>query len=86
MSSALSDHYCRILLAELRDGRDMAEALRDVTLAHAEHLRALGTVGVLALEPCPRCGGTVLASDEPDGEARCASGCSWSYRRHGIPA
>jgi len=83
LSNTLSEMYTRILLAELRDGRDMTEALLEVTRAHADHLLALGPVRVRALDPCPRCGGSVIASDT---EARCVSGCSWSYKRHGAAA
>lgn len=73
--NALSERYCEILIAELRDGRDMAEALREVTLAHAEHLRELGPVRVLALDPCPICMGQVIADEQV---ARCSS-CGWRY-------
>lgn len=76
MSQTLSDRYTRILLGELRDGRDLTEALRDVTRAHADHLRALGPVRVLALDPCPVCMGRVVASEVV---ARCL-GCAWTYR------
>ena len=76
---SLVDTYTDQLTADLNAGRSLAEALRDLTLAHAEHLLALGPVGVLALDPCPWCGGTVIASDEI---ARCASGCKWSSTQH----
>lgn len=76
MSQALSDRYTRILLAELRDGRDLTEALRDVTRAHAAEIRALGEVMVLACDPCPHCWGRVIASETV---ATCTS-CGWSYR------
>ena len=56
------------------------EAMVDVTNRHARQLRELGPVRVLALDPCPRCGGSVIASEV---EARCLSGCGWSYQQHG---
>lgn len=74
--SALGEKYTRILLAELRDGRDMTSALLDVTRRHAEQLRELGPVRVLALDPCPVCMGVVLADDT---KAVCRS-CGWTYR------
>lgn len=58
----------------------LLEAFVDVSLRHAERLRELGPVRVLALDPCPCCGGTVIASET---DARCAAGCGWSYRRVG---
>jgi hypothetical protein len=58
------------------------EAMRTVSLRHAERLRELGPVRVLALDPCPRCMGRVVASRV---EARCVSGCGWSYRPTTIP-
>lgn len=72
-------------LAELLGSRPAAEdalfeAMKTVTLEHARNLRELGPVRVLALDPCPRCGGSVIASET---EARCAAGCGWSYRRFG---
>lgn len=76
MSTTLSEQYTRILLAELYDGRDMTEALVEVTKAHAAHLRELGPVRVLALDPCPICMGVVIASET---EARCTV-CDWTYR------
>lgn len=75
MSQALSERYTRILIAELRDGRDMAQALRQITLEHANHLRQLGPIRVLALDPCPMCMGVVLADTE---KAYCR--CGWNYR------
>lgn len=63
-------------------GQPLFDAMVDVSLRHAERLQQLGPVQVLALDPCPRCGGTVIASDT---EARCVSGCKWSYSRHGTP-
>lgn len=71
------------LTERVLNGEVLLEAMRDVCLRHADLLRALGPIGVMALDPCPRCGGTVLASET---EARCASGCEWSYRRHGAAA
>jgi hypothetical protein len=56
------------------------DAMVDVSRRHAERLRELGEVRVLALDPCPMCMGRVIASED---EARCAAGCGWSYRRHG---
>jgi len=65
------------------NGQTLFEAMRDLSERHAERLRELGPVRVLAMDPCPRCGGTVIASDA---EARCASGCGWSYSLHGAAA
>lgn len=76
MSQTLSDRYTQILLAELRDGRDMTEALVEVTRAHANHLRELGPIRVLALDPCPICTGRVIASEVV---AHCLN-CTWAYR------
>lgn len=64
-------------------GESLFDAMVRVSLSHAERLKELGPVRVLALDPCPRCGGNVIASDD---EAKCASGCGWSYRRHGAVA
>jgi hypothetical protein len=58
-------------------GESLFDAMVAVSLRHAEWLRELGPVGVLELDPCPRCGGTVLAGET---EARCAAGCGWRYR------
>lgn len=77
MSTTLSERYTQILLAELRDGRDMTDALRDVARAHADHLRELGPLRVLAFDPCPICAGRVIADETV---ARCATGCGWTYR------
>jgi hypothetical protein len=73
--SALSERYTQILVEELRTGRNLDDALRDLTLAHAQHLRELGPVRVLALDPCPICMGQVIATEV---EARCTS-CNWRY-------
>jgi hypothetical protein len=59
------------------NSQSLFQAMRDVSLRHAERLQELGPVRVLALDPCPRCMGRVLASES---EARCAAGCGWSYR------
>ena len=69
------------LLVAIRDGDQLADAMRDVTVRHADRLSELGEVRVLALDPCPNCTGGVIASDT---EARCAAGCGWSYHRHGV--
>ena len=53
--------------------------MRELSLRRANHLRALGPVRVLALDPCPRCMGRVIASDT---EARCVTGCGWTYSQH----
>ena len=66
------------MLISLGKKEGLAEAMRDVTTRHAERLTALGPVQVLALDPCPRCGGRVIAGDI---DARCVAGCGWSYRR-----
>lgn len=68
------------LTRRVANGELLLAAMRDVSLRHAARLREMGPVRVLALDPCPRCGGNVIASDD---EAKCASGCEWSYRRHG---
>lgn len=75
LSNTLSEKYTQILLAELRDGKDMTSALLNVTKQHADHLRELGPVRVLALDPCPRCMGRVIATET---EARCVT-CDWRY-------
>lgn len=54
--------------------RLMEVAMRELARRHAAHLRALGPVRVLALDPCPVCSGRVVASESV---ARC--GCGWSY-------
>lgn len=69
----------RLLLRASPTDDALVEAMRVLSLEHAAQLRALGPVRVLALDPCPRCGGNVIASAT---EARCAAGCDWSYRRH----
>jgi len=51
----------------------------EISLRHADRLRDLGPVRVLALDPCPRCMGRVIASDV---EARCVF-CGWRYREGG---
>ena len=68
------------IITGYQPGDDLFTVMQKLTLAHADHLRALGPVRVLALDPCPRCGGTVIASET---DARCAAGCDWSYRRVG---
>lgn len=68
------------LTGRVANGEVLLTAMRDVSLRHAARLREMGPVCALALDPCPGCGGTVLASGD---EARCAAGCGWSYRRHG---
>lgn len=83
MTHTLTDLTDR--LGELLDDRPTAEnalfeAMRDLSLAHADHLRAIGPVRVLAFDPCPRCSGRVIAGDT---EAKCAAGCDWSYSQHG---
>lgn len=52
-------------------------AMVDVSLAHADRLRELGPVRVLTLDPCPRCGGRVLAGETV---ARCVA-CSYTIAR-----
>lgn len=74
-----TDHLQHIV-DDYRPGDDLGDAMRRLTLAHAEHLRDLGPVGVLALDPCPRCGGRVIAGETV---AKCAAGCDWSSTRHG---
>lgn len=74
----LVDEYTHELLMAINGGASLEDAMRAVSLKHAEHLKELGSVRVLALDPCPRCGGQVIASEI---EARCA-GCDWSHRRH----
>lgn len=49
----------------------MAELVR----LHAQELLALGPVGSLAMDPCPRCMGRVIASDT---RAACTN-CGWRY-------
>lgn len=65
------------LTAEPINGTVLFDVMRALSLRHAELLRELGPVRVLALDPCPRCGGNVIASDT---EARCAAGCDWRHR------
>jgi hypothetical protein len=55
----------------------LLQAFTDLSNRYAELLRNLGEVRVLALDPCPRCMGRVIATDTT---ARCASGCGWTYR------
>jgi hypothetical protein len=75
------DRYVDELLADIGIERTpLLELARDLSLAHSEHLKELGPIRVLALDPCPRCTGGVIAGET---EARCAAGCGWSYRRHG---
>lgn len=59
-------------LAELLDDRPTAEhalhdAMRQIPIVHAAQLRDRGSVRVLALDPCPWCGGQVVGA----GCARC---------------
>lgn len=61
--------------------RLMEMAMRELSLRHAAHLRALGPVRVLALDPCPRCAGRVVAGEEV---AWCRAGCGWSYREPAV--
>lgn len=77
----LADPGTDALLDAMHRGAPLEEALRDISLAHAEHLRSLGEVRVLALDPCPVCMGRVIASEEV---ARCVSGCGWSYRKDNV--
>lgn len=72
------DQYTHDFLMAIYEGATLADAMKELTLAHAEHLRELGDVRVLALDPCPRCTGRVIATDEI---AKCAAGCGWTYRR-----
>jgi len=65
-------------LMAVHQGSDLADAMRQVTLRHADRLTAMGPVRVLALDPCPRCGGRVIAGDI---SARCLTGCGWTYVR-----
>lgn len=58
------------------DKHALADAMRDMTLRHADLLREHGPVRVLAFYPCPRCGGRVVAGDTT---ARCVSGCDWRH-------
>lgn len=55
-------------------------AMRDLARRHAAHLRDLGPVRVLALDPCPICAGRVVASETV---AHCR-GCGWSWRDDGV--
>lgn len=63
-------------LGELLGDRQAADdalfsAMRQLSLDHAAHLRELGPVRVLALDPCPRCDGQVLASEDVARCTRC---------------
>lgn len=58
-------------------GEMLAEAMRQLSLRHAELLLEMGPVRVLALDPCPRCLGRVIASET---EARCTR-CDWWYQQ-----
>lgn len=69
------------LLTAINAGTSLADAMADLTINHAARLHKLGDVRVLALDPCPRCGGRILASTT---EARCTTGCDYSYQRHGV--
>ena len=59
------------------NGRSLFDAMRDLTHRHAEHLEQLGPVRVLALDPCPRCRGSVMASETT---ATCRN-CGWTLSR-----
>lgn len=76
----LVDEYTDDLVTAVGGGTDLGDAMRDLTLKHAERLRDLGPVAVLAFDLCPRCGGRVIAGDT---EAICAAGCEWRHSLHG---
>lgn len=59
------------------NGQLLELTMRDLISRHAKYLRELGPIRVLALDPCPRCMGRVIASEA---EARCSNGCGWAYR------
>lgn len=63
-------------LGALLESRPAAEdalfhAMRDLTVEHAALLEELGSVRVMALDPCPRCSGLVLASESVARCTRC---------------
>ncbi len=73
----LVDDATHDFLMAIYEGANIAEAMQRMALAHAERLGAMGKVSVLALDPCPGCGGNVLAGENI---VKCAAGCGWSYR------
>ena len=60
------------------NGALLETAMRELARRHAAHLRELGPVRVLAMDPCPNCGGRVMAGDT---QARCVTGCGWRLTR-----
>jgi ribosomal protein S27AE len=65
----------------VRAPRDsLLEAFLDLTVRHATRLQQMGEVMALALDPCPRCMGRVIASDS---RAACTE-CGWSYVVDGV--
>jgi hypothetical protein len=60
----------------------LLEAFLDLTSRYATRLQQMGEVMALALDPCPRCMGRVIASDA---RAACTE-CGWTYAgdAHGV--
>jgi hypothetical protein len=58
----------------------LLEAFLDLTTRYATRLQQMGEVMALALDPCPRCMGRVIASDA---RAACTE-CGWSYVVDGV--
>lgn len=68
----VAERFGRLLNDPTVDSRAViADAMREITLRHADHLRELGPIRVVALDPCPRCNGQVIASDTVARCTRC---------------
>lgn len=68
---AVTDRLGELLGDREAAGDALFEAAKRLTLEHAAHLRQLGPVRVLALDPCPRCDGRVVASESVARCTRC---------------
>lgn len=76
-----------IEMAYQRGAAHALEVIADMLVDAAEQMKPTRPLDVLirdlAADPCPRCGGNVIASET---DAVCAAGCGWSYRRNGATA
>lgn len=75
----LVDDYTAGIIEAVQRGQGFGDAMRDLTLKHADHLRGRSQVGVLALGSCPRCGGNLIAGETVQ---KCAAGCEWTNARN----
>lgn len=68
--SAATDRYVDDLLVDIGADRHAVNA-GALVARHAARLEELGPVRVVALEPCPRCAGNVIASTDVARCTRC---------------